>query len=101
MHGVEIAVGQPKKMHRCLFLHDCRAEKCPDNQEQKPPVRGSERRSSVAGDSSIPEQLCCSLRQARAARVEHRCPAAPAAQGTEDFPLEKQRGRLQGRDPED
>ena len=54
MHGVEIAVGQPKKMHRC-FLHDCRAEKCPDNVKQKRPVRGSERRSSVAGDSSIRE----------------------------------------------
>ena len=101
MHGVEIAVVQPKKMHRCLFLHDCRAEKSPDNQEQKRPVRGSEPRLSVAGDSSIRELLCCFLGQARAARVEHRCPAAPAAQGTEDFPLGKQCGRLQGRDPED
>ena len=55
MHGVEIAVGQPKNAALSVFLHDCRAEKCPDNKEHKRPVRGSERRSSVAGDISIRE----------------------------------------------
>ena len=70
----KLQLGSRKKCIAVCFLHDCRAEKCPDNQEQKRPVRGSERRSSVAGDSSIREPPCCSPGRACAARVEHRRP---------------------------
>ena len=62
-----------------------RAEKCPDNQKQKRPVKGSERRSSVAGDCSIREPPSCSPGRACAARVEHRHPEHLLLRGQRTF----------------
>ena len=54
MHRVEIAAGQPKEnTSLSAICTTVMPRTCPDNQKQKRPVRGSERRSSVAGNSSI------------------------------------------------
>ena len=107
MHGVEIAVGQPRK-NASLSVFCTTVTVMPRN------VLTTRNRSDQSEGVSEDRQWLVTAPFGNRrdvprggpvpTRVEHRRPAAPAAQGTEDFPLGKttwQITRLQGRDPED